>query len=182
MSAIASTNRVHDFLSSLTLAERADLATRMAHDDKVGADTRQQVRAKQPWAVDELMLWDSICAALRNMHLTTINPGAMDSIVNNPRGIGRERFAQCSVAMHDYVTHACGIPLVRTHKRAVYVEVLTCLIKTMRGRYVISPKTVCDCIGGLAVAVEFCYPGYVGARMLHVIAPLANDEGRIRLL
>lgn len=170
---IASTNRINDFVSSLSANELADLETRLAHDAVTNTKSAR-------YTPDELLFWDSICVALSNMHLNS-RPGGRDNIINSEQ-IGRAKFTECSTALHHYVMHACSARIDRTHKRAIYVEVLTCLIKWMNGHHYVAPASICEMIGALPQAVNRCYPGYVTARMLHMVVPRAEDEGRIRVV
>lgn len=179
-----STDRIADFLSTLTAAERETLETSLAH-------TAVANDAKKDWLPEEVLFWDAMCEALRTMHLNTPGPAARDNIVQGRGGIGRVKYRECATALHDYVTHACGARIDLTHKRAIYVEVLSCLIKWMRRTHIskagdaydipLKPSTICDEIGSLPLAVNRCYPGYVKARMLHMIVPRDADRGLIRI-
>lgn len=180
---MATTNRIHDFVSGLSAKDMAELRTQMEY--------KQTTSTVPELSVDELLFWDSMCDALRDMNLTVPNAAGRYNMIHAKNGIGRDKYTECAIAMRDYVSHACSTRLDRTHRRAIYVEVLGCLLKWMRRSrwrkdgdvYHISlePRTICNEIGELPQAVNRCYPGYVKARLLHVIVPRSDDAGRIRI-
>lgn len=190
MSMARSTDRIHDFLSTLTAAERKTLENSLAHTAVVNDAKASAIEAKKEWSPEEALFWDTMCEALRTMHLNTPGFGARENLINGKGGIGRAKYSECAIALHDYVTHACSARIDLTHKRAIYVEVLSCLIKWMRRTHIskdghaydipLRPSTICDEIGSLPLAVNRCYPGYVKARLLHVIVPREADRGLIR--
>lgn len=181
---MSTANKIHDFVAGLSSKDLAELRSQIEYKDSVASG-----RDLTP---DELLFWDAMCESLRDMNLTVPGAAARNNIINAKNGIGRDKYSECAIALRDYVTHACHARLDRTHRRAIYVEVLGCLVKWMRRARVrkdggvyhipLDPRTICNEIGELPQAVNRCYPGYVKAQLLHVIVPRAEDQGRIRIV
>ena len=156
-----STDKIAEMLAGLSATERAELSNQLAYS---GVATRKSANAKRTFDENETMCWEALCAASKNMGLTL--PGPSEEHISNldRRKITREQFAECATALSDYVKHACsGGRLDRTHKLAVYVEVLSCLIRSMQSRYRpehITVKAMINEIGVLPQAVNRCYPFY----------------------
>lgn len=171
---MASVNRIDDFVRTLSPDELRVLATKLEYNGSVATGSADLT----PSAI---LFWDSMREAISSVHLDAPGFSARerDNVINGKQ-IGRAVFEECATALSDYVTHACDARINQTQRRAVYVEVLTCLIKWMRGnRSMIRPASICREIGALPHAVNICYPGYVQSRLLHMIVPRNVDNGRI---
>ena len=183
---VTTANRIADFVSTLSARDKAALSAQLAYGETV-------VNTNTVLTADESLFWDAMGTALYDLRLD-IHIGPSTVLINGKNGkggIGAIKFRECSTALHDYVTHACRTRLDRSHRRAIYVETISCLLKWMRRRryrdngesYFIplSAKAICNEIGELPLAVNRCYPGYVKAGLLHVVVPRAEDQGRIRV-
>lgn len=173
-------DQIDAFLSTLDGKGRQALESRMAFDTKSGP-ANKLVQRVSDLTQQEALYWEALVEAIHTICLTDLY-GSIARQINHEK-LGRKRFTECAVALDSYVTHACS-SLTLTHKRAVYIEVLSCLIRSMQHRGQdsrwITPITICQRIGELPQAVNKAYPGYVQARLLHVIIPKDADKGRLR--
>ena len=183
MSITTMNTKIKTILDTLSAAEVNALKIQLDFNDSIPLQNNN----KSTFTVDELLFWDALTEAMHNVRLGKI--GSPSNYIGSGRNmITRHDLTDRAIALRDYVTHACSIDIDRAHRRAIYVEVITCLIKWMRRGYTdgmngrrITPVTICQDIGQIPQAVNICYPSYVASRMLHVIVPLNEDNGRLRV-
>ena len=177
-------NKINDFVTSLDAQGLELLKNQLAYSE-VSGDTGRGANSKTTFSVEEALFWEAMIEAL------TVSghswEGRSESLISNAGKTKktRQHFTACSTGLFDYVSHACAGKLDRSRRRAIYVEVFTCLIKWMHARNwnedYLNPNAILEQIGVVPQAVNRCYPGYAQSRMLHLIVPRAADQGKLRV-
>ena len=126
--------------------------------------------SKQPHTIsaDEAELWDAILDALG------LPARERPPLKNYIEKHGKAVYIEQVEAFESLLARAMPEMVRRPIKAAVRRRMLACLAKYLRAVNVPpTPKTMLQNLSRLEHAVNSCYPGYINARMLHRIAPLA---------
>jgi hypothetical protein len=129
--------------------------------------------SKQPQTIsaDEGELWDAIIDALG------LPARERPPLKNYIQAHGKARYIEHVEAVESLISRALPEMVRRPVKASVRRRMLTCLAKYLRAINVPpTPTTMVQNLGRLEYAVDACYPGYINARLLHRIAPLAVAE------
>ena len=149
----------------------------LALDDLDPAEQRQLYdqlayrfsKQTQTFSADEIELWDAICDVL-NLGKRERMP--LKSYVQQH---GRTKYGDQVTVVELLIARSVPEMIRRTVKSAVRRRMLACLAKWLRSRDLpVTPTIMTQNLGMLEHAVNACYPGYISARLLHRIAPLAE--------
>lgn len=147
-------------LDDLDLAEQRQLYDQLAYRF-----------SKQPakLSVDEIELWDAIGDALG---LPGRERMPLQSYI---QAHGKTKYCDAVAAAEFLISRSMPEIVRRPVKAAVRRCMLACLAKWLRSRDLpATPTVMVQSLGNLEHAVNACYPGYISARLLHRIAPMAG--------
>jgi hypothetical protein len=156
--------KLRDEMMALGLADRENLRALLDREDQRAAILPSR---------EEQELWDVV---------TRLTPSgsrhhrSYSEFVRDKRhGVNRVEFNEAVRLIYDLAAQAR--PVRRpTQDRVALVELMVeCLVKDMRQRRIeVNQRTIIEQLPRLRTAIEWCYPGYIEAGMLHRLIRIAE--------
>lgn len=148
-----------DLLAALTPDQRRELY------DRLGYEFRDTALVHSP---EELELWDAINDSVG------LGRRARPPFSTFVTSYGKRRFAMCVALMDDLLDEALAPMTRRPVKHAVRLMLLKCLCDNIRARnLLVSATMLCNNFSILRAVVDQNFPGYIEAKLLHRVAPMA---------
>jgi hypothetical protein len=148
-------------LATLSLAEKRELYDQLAFTLE-----RKDASAK---AAD-----DEVYDAIKNAIAASIQKHHIAPFPQFLKAYGRGKYEAQAEIMTETIKNGCGRILRRVARKHLLELTLESLIESMIERHIpISPGTLLDQANFLYIAINKDYPGYLRAKQLHRLVPLA---------
>ena len=152
----------------------------MAEIDKMTKEEQRQLHdllshrlaAAPSYTPKELATWNEICSVIPGQSRRSLSSFLKGA--NGNGGFGRKNYQDRVTDLDTLVERSIPALTRRPVKDAVRQEVLQCLVEWLEDRQIpVTPSTLLNSMDSLHHAVDRAYPGYMRAKLLHRIAPVA---------
>lgn len=146
-----------DLLANLTLDQRRELHDRLVYEFRTTAPS---------FSEKEVELWAAILQALKLPRGQPLAPFLVR--------FGKQRYAVCVTIIEELLADALPPVTRRPVMRAVQQMLLRCLISNLTARGIaVTPTVLLSNFSRLRPVIDQAFPGYIEAKLLHRIAPMA---------
>lgn len=147
-------------IDHLTAEEQKELYTQLAYRLKEVPGARQ-------FTTDEYAFWRDIGEIVKG-------PDQLP-LAQFVEAFGKTKFDSCRKHVNRVLKDAVPQTIRQSHKDAIKQRMLRCLANYLRLRDIpATAKTMLNNIDKLEAAVDYEFPGYIAARLLHKIVRVAN--------